>query len=272
MMSAGHPVGPDVIVADLDRGEVRPCAPFSDAFPSSLQQLGQCVPPAAALVRKLQSYVSSERFDAAGVQASCLQFVADAVNVEHGMLGDSSHAADAIAVQKWALVREFSDDVRLRCERDAGLAPHVGAMKPKLRDAASATLATLCEQSVGGLSMLQSRGRPVAPFLSLVYASRAFRQWWITSEHEASAEVRMCVGYRRVELNLADHLADHRRALQQVEESLFSALVAPAVDGDADAAPPVAAAFPPPKPTKRESPDPKEPAAAPPPPPPPPRL
>ena len=34
----------------------------------------------------------------------------------------------------------------------------------------------------------------------------------------------MCLGYRENDLNLADHLGDHKRALQLVEASLTLAL------------------------------------------------
>ena len=48
-----------------------------------------------------------------------------------------------------------------------------------------------------GLSMLNTRTRPVAPFLALVYGSRSFRQWWITADVSCSQELRMWCAARR---------------------------------------------------------------------------
>ena len=87
----------------------------------------------------------------------------------------------------WARIRHSNSargaqDVRLRCERDCEVAPHAPLLRPKLRDALSASLAAVCEQSTSGLSLLTTRSRPVAPFLALVYSARAFRQWWSATD------------------------------------------------------------------------------------------
>ena len=77
-------------------------------------------------------------------------------------------------------------------------------------------------QGTAGLSMLNTRSRSVAPFLSLVYGSHPFRRWW--SQQKLSPEMRMCLHWRAHQLNLADHLSDHRRALGAVEEGLMESL------------------------------------------------
>ena len=95
--------------------------------------------------------------------------------------------------------------MRRRCERDSEAAPHVSLLANKLRDSLSASLAAVCEKSAslaatsGGSSALRLNRRddkPSAPFLSLVYASRAFRQWWLTSGTESSQAQKMAVSYR----------------------------------------------------------------------------
>ena len=93
------------------------------------------------------------------------------------------------------------------------MAPYCDKLRPKLREALSASLATVCEQATAGLSMLNTRQRPVAPFLALVYGSRAFRQWWITAETACSQELKMCLGYRENDLCRLDILIAGEPAL-----------------------------------------------------------
>jgi len=255
-------LAPELVVADLDRAELRPCTAH-DSFPANVAMLTAFAPPAATLLARLQACVSPERFDEVAVQAACMQFLADMLNLHDGALSDSKHGGDVVALQKWALLRDFEEDVCLRCTRDSDVAPYCDKLRPKLREALSASLATVCEQATAplylpcispaspphlprispasplfeqataGLSMLNTRQRPVAPFLALVYGSRAFRQWWITAETACSQELKMCLGYRENDLNLADHLGDHKRALQLVEASLFDGVV----EADEDSAP-----------------------------------
>ena len=253
-------LAPELVVADLDRAELRPCTAH-DSFPANVAMLTAFAPPAATLLARLQACVSPERFDEVAVQAACMQFLADMLNLHDGALSDSKHGGDVVALQKWALLRDFEEDVCLRCTRDSDVAPYCDKLRPKLREALSASLATVCEQATAGLSMLNTRQRPVAPFLALVYGSRAFRQWWITAETACSQELKMCLGYRENDLNLADHLGDHKRALQLVEASLFDGVV----EADEDSAPttPTLARLP--------SDGPPPPGPPPPPPPPPPR-
>ena len=108
--------------------------------------------------------------------------------------------------------------MRLRCERDSDTKPHVKLLKAKLTDGLSASLASVCQKVnlAGGLTQqpevakssfarsgsLSRTDRPSSPFLSLVYASRAFRHWWLTHETESTHEQKMCVSYRSYDLNL----------------------------------------------------------------------
>ena len=81
-------------------------------------------------------------------------------------------------------------------------------------------------QGTAGLSMLNTRSRSVAPFLSLVYGAHPFRRWW--SQQKLSPEMRMCLHWRAHQLNLADHLSDHRRALKvHLENDPFLPYVGP---------------------------------------------
>jgi len=165
--------------------------------------------------------------------------------VDAGFLADSTHAGDAVALSKWEQLLAFEEDVRLRCERDSEAKPHAPILKKKLRESLSHSLALVCRQSTAGLSLLNTRSRPVAPFLSLVYAAKSFREWWADAAH-LRPEMRMCLRYREHQLNLADHLGDHKRALAAVESSLFSDVFA--VEAIEEPPPPPPPPGPPPEP------------------------
>ena len=76
----------------------------------------------------------ADHFDEGACQAACLQFVADLLNLSDGSLTDSTHPADVSAKATWQLLLDFEEDVRLRCERDSEVRPHVGLLKAKLRE------------------------------------------------------------------------------------------------------------------------------------------
>jgi hypothetical protein len=188
----GQTLSDELVLADLDRGVVTPCAsPQSEFFPTSIAGLSALAPPVGALIKALGPHCSGpDAFDESAVQAACLQFVADLLNLSDGALTDSSHPADLAAKATWQVLLDFEEDVRLRCERDSDTKQHVHLLRSKLRDGLSASLASVCQQvnASGGLTQeskpsfarsgsLSRTDRPSSPFLSLVYASRAFRQW-----------------------------------------------------------------------------------------------
>ena len=164
------------------------------------------------------------------MQAACLEFLAGILNLKEGSLSDSVHPADAAARATWALLLDFEEDVRKRCERDKVVAPHAPLLKEKLKEGLGAALEGVCAKIGGAAAHAHRPGigqapkQPSAPFLSLIYASRAFRQWWLTEKSEASQEEQMIIKYREFDLNLTDHVADHRRALHLVEKTLLEAL------------------------------------------------
>ena len=164
------------------------------------------------------------------MQAACLEFLAGILNLKEGSLSDSVHPADAAARATWALLLDFEEDVRKRCERDKVVAPHAPLLKEKLKEGLGAALEGVCAKIGGAAAHAHRPGigqapkQPCAPFLSLIYASRAFRQWWLTEKSEASQEEQMIIKYREFDLNLTDHVADHRRALHLVEKTLLEAL------------------------------------------------
>ena len=277
----GQTLSDELVVADLDRGVVTPSAsPHSDFFPTSIAGLGQMAPPVGGLIKALHPHVSADHFDEGAVQAACLQFVADLLNIGDGALTDSSHPTDLAAKATWQILRDFEEDVRLRCERDSDTKPHVKLLKAKLTDGLSASLASVCQKVnlAGGLAQqpevaksaftrsgsLSRTDRPSSPFLSLVYASRAFRHWWLTHESESTHEQKMCVSYRSYDLNLADHLDDHKRALQCVEASLYDELEKAAAGAVKEAQDKFG--FPPTTPPNQSPPPPPPAEAAPPPP------
>ena len=88
----GHSLAPELIVADVDRGELRPCTAGATSFPTSVAALKDAAPPAAALAKRLAAVVGPEKFDEVEVQAACLRFVADVLNVHNGCLSDSQEA------------------------------------------------------------------------------------------------------------------------------------------------------------------------------------
>ncbi|KOO52936.1 hypothetical protein Ctob_013496, partial [Chrysochromulina tobinii] len=227
----GAALSTEIVIADFDRTELRPClAPSSPFFPTSVSQLASSCPPVGALIRKLGPLCTKERFDEAAVQAACLEFLAGILNLKEGSLSDSVHPADAAARATWALLLDFEEDVRKRCERDKVVAPHAPLLKEKLKEGLGAALEGVCAKIGGAAAHAHRPGigqapkQPCAPFLSLIYASRAFRQWWLTEKSEASQEEQMIIKYREFDLNLTDHVADHRRALHLVEKTLLEAL------------------------------------------------
>lgn len=85
----GHVLSDELIIADLDRGDVKPCAaPSSDLFPTSLSGLALAAPPLGGLIRRLTPLVAAGdgKFDEGAVQAACLEFVADMLNLKNGLL------------------------------------------------------------------------------------------------------------------------------------------------------------------------------------------
>lgn len=211
MVSSGDSpsgISPEVIQVDLDAMQVKPCGqPQSTLFPTSINALASSCPPVSALIRRLQTVSSADNFDEVAVQAACVQFVADVLNPSNGFLSDSNAPHDNAALATWSKLLEFGEDLRLRCERDSEVARHAPLLKPKLADSLAASLSSVCE----GSGVAYSRGgKPVGPFLSLVYASRAFRQWWVTHEGTESQEQKLCRMHRTYQLNIADHLGDHR--------------------------------------------------------------
>ena len=130
----GHSLAPELIVADVDRGELRPCTAGATSFPTSVAALKDAAPPAAALAKRLAAVVGPEKFDEVEVQAACLRFVADVLNVHNGCLSDSQeaprsaeigrdrprslphprmplaqHAGDVVAMQKWNHLLAFEE-------------------------------------------------------------------------------------------------------------------------------------------------------------------
>ena len=105
------------------------------------------------------------------MQAACLQFLADVINPSEGILSDSHAAADVAALNTWKTLLAFEDDLRLRCERDSEVAPHAHLLRPKLADSLAASLSVVCEGPPGAAP--RGGGKPVAPFLSLIYVTAA---------------------------------------------------------------------------------------------------
>ena len=90
LVGNGEVLAPELVVADLDRAELRPCTAH-DSFPANVAMLTAFAPPAATLLARLQACVSPERFDEVAVQAACMQFLADMLNLHDGALSDSKH-------------------------------------------------------------------------------------------------------------------------------------------------------------------------------------
>ena len=68
----GYTLSPELIVADLDRGELRPLTAPTTRFPTSVERLVAAAPPAAALIKRLTPLASPERFDESAVQVRTL--------------------------------------------------------------------------------------------------------------------------------------------------------------------------------------------------------
>ena len=98
LVGNGEVLAPELVVADLDRAELRPCTAH-DSFPANVAMLTAFAPPAATLLARLQACVSPERFDEVAVQAACMQFLADMLNLHDGALSDSKHGGDVVALQ-----------------------------------------------------------------------------------------------------------------------------------------------------------------------------
>ena len=101
-----------------------------------------------SLVRELSGCMGDvTQFKQAAVQAACLRFVVDTVNINAGFLARSPSPADAEATSRLWLLRRFEDDLAKRCAAAGMDATATAVLARAMHQSEGALLGDVCAEA-----------------------------------------------------------------------------------------------------------------------------